>query len=259
MIFKAHRPAAVTLAALLALITLAATPGCETLPIFGGPDNDPVAAKQALVDRVEQLEASKERAASVVEGINTKIDQFSDQLQDIPDDDSLKDKVRDAITTLQSQLATAQQYEQQIDESIAATRADIESIVADPDAGATGTTVGLDGIAAAARNTGAAVPGPVGTGLTIVGFALAGIADFIRRKRKKEYEEDRAAKDAELRATEAKIAEAQRDLETLVFSLDNAQKADPELKKQIQKNGATLRAANGPALDAKIRAMRIDQ
>lgn len=242
--------------AITAIASIVALPGCETIPFFGGADNDPQLAKQTLVQRIEQLETSKDKAASAVEKINTQIDRFSEQLATIPDDDSLKDKVRDGINTLREQLAQAQQYEQQLDEAIASTRADIDAIEDDPAAGASGTTVGLDGIAAAARNTGATVPGPIGTGLTIVGFALAGIADFIRRKRQKQYAQQQAEKDAQLRATEAKIDEAQRDLETLVYSLDNAQKGDPELKKLIQKNGTVLRASNGPQLTKKINTIR---
>lgn len=241
------------LASVIIVLATASLGGCETPAFLGGVDNDPGLAKQTLLDRVETLEAQKETVLSSVGTIESTIQRFQSQLDAVPDDDSIADKLRDGIDTLKVELAKVKDAEDDIDQAIASTKAQVEAIIDDPVAGATGTTVGLDGIAAGARSAGAVIPGPIGDGLAIVGMSLAGIAEFLRRRQKRRDE-------IELHYTQERsqeaIDQAESQIETIVFGLDNAQKADPELKKSIQKNGPVIRASYGRTLNAKIKGIR---
>lgn len=171
--------------------------GCELIDsLVGGPNNDPIVAKQTWVDRAEQLEVQFARATDAVADVESKIDGFQEQLVGVVPESEIARKINEGIDKFQVELAKAQEYENQIEASLAETRARIDSI--ETGDGATGQTVAIDGIAHVAGSAAAVAPGPWSVGLGIVSTALLGISDFMRRRRKRIDAEAIAQKDAEI-------------------------------------------------------------
>ena len=237
----------------LSIAAIISLSGCDTIPMFGGSGNDPALAKQTLVDRVTQLETKKHSADALIESLQSKIADYQEQLDAIPDDGQLADQIRDGVVRLSEELAKVQAVKDDTNAAIADTKTAIEAINDDPLDGATGTTVGLDGIAAGVTSVSGVLPPPWNTAALLVATGLGGVAEMLRRKQRKDAQQEIASQEA---VHQMMLAGAEEELKTVIFGLDNAQKADPQLKAAIQKNGATIRATNGPALNAKIKAIR---